>query len=292
MPFTNYHSHCDYCDGGAPIEDFVAEAADRGLLAYGVSSHAPLPFDCKWAMRSTAIKDYMRRIDYLRCTRTDLPELYTGLEVDFIPGIAGPRSSFIRALDLDYTIGSIHFIDAEPDGRPWEVDGSNRIFQRGLDAIFDGDIEAAVRRYFALTREMVETSCPDVVGHLDKIKIQNASHAYFDEGEPWYRREMLRTLDAIADTNVVVEVNTRGFYKGKATLYPSIWVLEEMAKRDIPVTINSDAHLPSEIIKGFTEAAGALFGVGYRELTVLTDGHWRAMPFDDSGLIRHERIAV
>ncbi len=42
---TNYHSHCSFCDGKAPMEEFIREAIRQGFTAYGVSSHAPLPFD-------------------------------------------------------------------------------------------------------------------------------------------------------------------------------------------------------------------------------------------------------
>ena len=40
---TNYHSHCDFCDGHAPMELFVREAVKEGFSSYGVSSHAPFP---------------------------------------------------------------------------------------------------------------------------------------------------------------------------------------------------------------------------------------------------------
>ena len=41
---TNYHSHCSFCDGKAPMEEFIKEAIRQGFSAYGISSHAPLPF--------------------------------------------------------------------------------------------------------------------------------------------------------------------------------------------------------------------------------------------------------
>lgn len=40
---TNYHSHCDFCDGHAPMELFVREAVKEGFSSYGISSHAPFP---------------------------------------------------------------------------------------------------------------------------------------------------------------------------------------------------------------------------------------------------------
>ena len=43
MNLTNYHSHCSFCDGQAPAEEFVKSAISAGFTAYGISSHAPLP---------------------------------------------------------------------------------------------------------------------------------------------------------------------------------------------------------------------------------------------------------
>ena len=34
---TNYHSHCDFCDGHAPMELFVREAVKEGFSSYGIS---------------------------------------------------------------------------------------------------------------------------------------------------------------------------------------------------------------------------------------------------------------
>ena len=38
MNLTNYHSHSNFCDGKAPLEDFVKSAIAAGFTAYGVSS--------------------------------------------------------------------------------------------------------------------------------------------------------------------------------------------------------------------------------------------------------------
>jgi len=50
MNLTNFHSHCDFCDGKAPMEEFVTNAIEMGFTAYGISSHSPLPFPTQWNM--------------------------------------------------------------------------------------------------------------------------------------------------------------------------------------------------------------------------------------------------
>jgi histidinol phosphatase-like PHP family hydrolase len=61
---------------------------------------------------------------------------------------------------------------------------------KGLEKIFHNDFKAAFTRYFELTREMISTSCPSIVGHLDKMKIQNNGNRFFNESESWYQQEI------------------------------------------------------------------------------------------------------
>ncbi|MBC7922051.1 MAG: histidinol-phosphatase [Ferruginibacter sp.] len=286
MRWTNYHSHCRYCDGSDQPERYVEQALTEGLLAYGFSSHAPLPFDCEWCLKTDELRAYFQEIVNLQYRWREDIQLYCGLEVDYIPGVIGPKSAFLRQLPFDYFIGSVHFVDSFPDGPRWEIDGSHPVFLRGLAQIFGGDAQAAVTRYFALTRQMVREEPPDVVGHLDKIKIQNEEGRLFSETDDWYRAEMTETLDVIAEAGVMVEVNTRGLYRKKATdTYPSRWVLEQMHRMNIPVVISSDAHRPAEITSHFAETARTLKEIGYSRVRVLLNGKWRSVAFDDAGVL-------
>jgi len=252
------------------------------MAAIGFSSHAPLPFETKWSMKPGNLRSYLNEIDLLQKS-IDTIEIYKGLEVDFIPGITGPDKF---SDDLDYTIGSIHFVDQFPDGRRWEIDGDHLFFLEGLERIFHNDIKAVVRRYFALTREMVRTDCPTIIGHLDKIKIQNLDNKFFDESERWYRDAVEDTLDCIAEANTIIEVNTRGLYKKKAaTTYPGPWILERMRKKGIPVTISSDAHCSEELTKQFQEVVALLKTCDFESITILKSGHWREYEFNEHGII-------
>lgn len=284
MSWTNYHSHCNYCDGKGELEEYAEEAFSKGFVAYGYSSHAPLPFDCEWCMQISDLDEYLGHVERLKLKWRGQMQIYAGLEVDFIPEKIGPGSPFLKALNLDYTIGSIHFIDTFEDGTPWEIDGLHTVFQKGFEEIFDQDIEAVIRRYFELTRMMVQNDCPDVVGHLDKIKIQNPGNKYYNENEPWYQEEIVKTLEAISQANVIVEVNTRGLYKKVAELYPSIWVLTKMHDMNIPIMLNSDSHHIREIDGNFEQAAKTLLEIGYDHLHIYLHDKWQAVPFTENGI--------
>ncbi|MES2732828.1 MAG: histidinol-phosphatase [Bacteroidota bacterium] len=286
MPWTNYHSHSRYCDGTDEPERYVERALTDKLLAYGFSSHAPVPFDCGWCMKTDKLQSYALEINRLKHHWQEDIQLYCGLEIDFIPGVISPKSEVFQPLQLDYTIGSVHFVDKFPDGKHWEIDGLHQVFLQGLDQIFRGNIQIAVCRYYELIRQMVHSSCPDVVGHLDKIKIQSETGSLFSESADWYREAVEETLHTIAQAGVIVEVNTRGLYKKKSVeTYPSRWVLKQMHAMNIPITLNSDAHHPDEITTYFSATALVLKEVGYQQVSVLLNGKWQSVAFNEHGLV-------
>jgi len=273
--------HSNYCDGKSEMIEYVRQAKTMGMLSIGFSSHAPINFPCTWCMKAENFISYQHSIQMLKDSNSGI-EIYKGLEVDFVPGVISP-GNFNK--ELDYTIGSIHFVDQFPDGKHWEIDGLRIVFLDGLEKIFHNDIRLAVSRYFELTREMIETSCPSIIGHMDKIKIQNPAQKFFSEDEEWYQEEIKKTIDLIAERKVIVEVNTRGIYQKKSTTtYPSPWILELMLAKDIPVTISSDAHHPTDIINQFPETAALLMDIGYKFISVLHENRWKAFSFNKHGI--------
>lgn len=285
MSWTNYHSHSYYCDGKFEPEAHVQAAIQQGMPAFGFSSHSPVRFPSSWNMPLDRFQDYLEVTRALKQKYADQIQLYVGLEVDFIPGVISCQTDYIQAAQLDHTIGSIHYVDQFEDGKHWEVDGRHQVFLEGLEKIFQGNIEAAVRRYFELTREMVG-ACPGiVVGHLDKIKMQNEDGVLFSEKSDWYREEVAKTLEVIASTGHIVEVNTRGLYKKAVdTTYPSPWILEKIRDMGIPIMLNSDSHTPDEIVGRFEETAKLLLQLGFTEQMALWEGEWRAFHFSEKGL--------
>lgn len=271
--WSNLHTHSTYCDGKASLPEIISVAISNKMISLGFSSHAPLPFISPWCMKKEKLASYLAEIHQLRKNHSSL-QIYSGLEVDYVPGKISPHDFRNQ---LDYTIGSIHFVESFPDGRGWEIDGTHASFKEGYELIFKKDIRAVIARYFELTREMIYKSCPTILGHLDKIKIQNKFHPYFDESENWYRNEVLKTIQVIKTSGVIVEVNTRGVYQNKSTTtYPSPWILDLLHQHHIPITLSSDAHHQDDLINQFPETAGMLLSIGFREISNLVEGIWQA----------------
>jgi len=276
--WSNLHTHSHFCDGKGAPQEYVDAAIAHGMEAIGFSSHAPLPFHRPWAMEAERLNDYTSEIDRLRTMFHDI-EIYRGLEIDYIPGITGPSR---YAGKLDYTIGSVHFV-GKKDGSDWEIDNTTEIFKDGLQSIFGGDIKRAVTRYYEIMIEMLTNDPPDILGHLDKIKV-NASAFGLDQTEPWYKALINRVLDTAQHHRTIIEVNTRGIYKQKTTEpYPAPWILEQICAKNISITLSSDAHHPSEVIREFDNTLALVRDIGFTYVVALRSGGWQNVPLSQFG---------
>jgi len=113
----------------------------------------------------------------------------------------------------------------------------------------------------------VATQKPDIIAHLDKIKMHNKNR-YFTEEEGWYKDIVWKTLKFIADkSNCIVEVNTRGLYKKRSdTFFPGPAILEQIHHLKIPITLSADAHQPAELNGYYEEAIKLMKEIGFKEL--------------------------
>ena len=278
MVATNYHAHCYLDDGEGKLEEYVEQALSEGLAALGFSCHAPLPFPCDWVLSEEGFSTYSGEVAALKRRYASRLQIYFGLEIDYLRGLYGPADPKVDSWRLDYTIGSVHFVDDPSSGEHLEIDGSSEKYAHCLASAFGGDIRKMVREYYQLVREMAAGSAPDIIGHFDVIKKNNPGGRYFSESEQWYRDEVLRSLETVAASGSILEVNTGGLARGRTdSVYPSPWILAESAKRGIPTNINSDAHNPRQLTYYFAEARSLLRESGYSERKVLLDGTWQTV---------------
>ena len=124
------------------------------MTALGFSSHAPLPFETSWAMKSSDFMSYCQSVQFLKAKYADDIYIVLGAEVDYIPGVISPGDLKYNRYNLDYTIGSIHNVGSFENGQHWDIDWSAEQFDRGLNDIYQGDIRNAVGEYYRLVAEM------------------------------------------------------------------------------------------------------------------------------------------
>lgn len=274
MTYFSYHTHSSFCDGLLDPESYIKEAVKIGMSAVGFSSHAPLNDQVVWAMKDFKLEEYLSEISRLKQKYCHKINIYLSLELDYIPGYTKSFEYWRKTAGLDYTIGSVHLVASDFSGDYWFLDGPSTNYSEGLQTLFGGDIKKAVSAYYHQVIEMIETQSPDVVGHVDKVKMNNKDN-YFLEHEPWYVELLDKTLEAIEKSGSIVEVNTRGLYKMKSKKhFPDDYFLDECKKRNIPITISTDAHHPSELIKHFDQTRIYLKQKGFERFSVFHNGFW------------------
>lgn len=101
MQLSNYHSHCDFCDGRSRPEDFIKFALSHEFRAYGFSSHSPLPFETFWNMSRSDMDEYLQEINRLKAKYDGEIEIYAGLEIDFLDERYNASIQYFRDLPLD-----------------------------------------------------------------------------------------------------------------------------------------------------------------------------------------------
>jgi len=274
--YTNYHTHTVFCDGYAEAVCYAEEAIRQGVASLGFSAHAPVNFPTLWTINPARLGDYHNEIHRLKREYAGRLDIYCGLEADFFPDIQPEIQALYSGFSWDYIIGSIHFIGVRRNGQRWCIDGSHEEFLEGWHEIMDSDPLRPIQEYFENTRRMVRVMKPDIVGHIDKIKIQYRPDCMVPDTHPFFREQLMATLEEIAAAGCIVEVSTRGLQKEQTSDYfPCRWAIAQMYKMGIPVTISSDAHTPNMLSYGFERTEAMLREIGYRTVMMLKDGKWK-----------------
>jgi histidinol-phosphatase (PHP family) len=279
MKKFNHHTHSYFCDGSSAPEEYAEEAIRLGFDTLGFSSHAPVPFDNTFALNEERRPEYQKAIRELQKQYVDRLEIFMGLEIDFIPGLTRDFELYRQDMGLDFVIGGIHLVknDSESD-RLWFIDGPNyEKYDLGLKEIFHGDIRKGVKAYYQTVCEMIVLQKPDIVAHIDKIKMHNGGR-FFKEDEPWYVAMVDETLEVIANSGCIVEINSRGIYKKRCPdLFPSLAILKKLHQLKVPVTFSTDAHLPSELNLSMDLIVSTALEAGYKVVSCMSNGQWESI---------------
>lgn len=281
MRLSNFHSHSDFCDGSGKPEDYIKEAIEQGFSAYGFSSHAPISFEKDWTLAEEDLPLYLEEIARLKDIYSKDIEIYTGLEIDYIEGLSGPTSEKFLKLPLDYCIGSVHMIKSAVKDKYLAIDGPESHLKELMEESYHGSFEKLSNRYYELVREMIGKGQFQILGHLDLVKKRNRGDVYFSEEKMWYKDQVMETLETLAGTGIFLEINTGGISRGAIdSIYPSPWILKEAKRKNIPIMLNSDSHVPDHISFYYSESLEIAKDCGYRELHTISKGEWISYPLE------------
>lgn len=248
---VSYHNHTSWSDGKPTIADQVAEAERIGLDEVGVADHLVLQPDgsaVAWSMPIARLDDYLAELRAAGDSAR-IP-LRVGIEADYFPESVMRLQSVLAARQLDYVIGSVHYVEDFPiDARRahWET-----LDQHDVDRIW--------RLYWARMRGMAESRLFDFAAHLDlpkKFGFRPSVDLSADEDA---------ALDAIAAADMAIEINTAGWSLPAREAYPSPSLLLRARARGIPLLINADAHQTAHLTRDFGRARDLARDAGYTEL--------------------------
>ncbi len=269
---SDYHLHlrpddlsCRAWDYFTPAnaEAYREVADERGISELGVSEHIhrfsqSLDIWQHPVWRENAVDDIYAYCEFVR----EQTDLRLGIEMDFIPGREDKTANMLEQLDLDYVVGSVHFV-----GNFAVDDDSYDIWQSGRSA------DEIWRRYFDMLGEAAGSGLFDILAHPDLVKMWGGDRPK-PEGD--LRRFYERAIEGIAESGVAIEVSTAGLRKPTGEIYPAPAMLEMCLEVGAPIALSSDAHVPGDVGHGYAAAQELLESMGVSELC-LFDHRCRSM---------------
>jgi histidinol-phosphatase (PHP family) len=275
---TDYHLHLRPDDLDASADEYFSEAnfqryrsaaSERGIAELGVSEHV---------YRFEQALDIWQHPFWVPFARDDLDaycsfvreqtDLRLGIEADFVPGAEDRTANLLDARDFDYVVGSVHFIrDGAVDMDDYSVWDSGR------------SVEQIWQRYFQTIGDSARSGLFDVLAHPDLVKVWGRDRP-LPEGD--LRRYYEPAIEAIAESDIAVEVSTAGLRKPVKELYPAPAFLEMCLEAGAPIALSSDAHHPEDIGADYDSALELLGRLGVGELCVFEHRRRRLEPIGAS----------
>ncbi|MDR1614582.1 MAG: histidinol-phosphatase [Campylobacteraceae bacterium] len=246
---VDLHNHTPLCKhaNGTPRE-YVQKAIKSKIKYFGFSDHAPMKFDEEYRMSFDQMPLYEKMIEEVKNEFCSDIEVLIGYEVDFLNSLIDSR---VMKRDIDYFIGSVHFLD------DWGFDNPEFI-----GVYQNKDIDKIWKDYFEAVKNMAKSGLFDIVGHMDLLKIFN----YLPKTD--IKILSKNALTAIKKADMTIEINTAGFRKPVNEQYPSRSILEAANELDIPITFGSDAHEIEHIAYKSDEAQTLARDCGYDKCAV------------------------
>lgn len=262
------HVHTSFCDGKVTAEEMLSHAYRMGYKAFGLSVHSPLPFKNDYALPKEEENTYIRTLQALKFRYRGKMDVLMGIEWDYDTPYGFPQ--------YDYRIGSVHQLFSGT--RYYALDYTEEELSACIRDMFGGHVDAFLSYYFNAVETSAMRGGVDIVGHFDLLTKYNRASRFFDENGSRYREFALNALRRIAAKrpDVLFEVNVGGMYRvGRVYPYPAPFLLRELARLRVKMTLTSDAHSPD--------------GLGYKESNVLTlcrnCGHRAVYGLSSKGLV-------
>lgn len=262
----NYHIHTKWSkdvqrnNNGGTAKEFAEAAAKAGIAEICITDHLVVGYPDTVPLHWNSIgeKNIYKYFEDTDSVATACPEVIArkGVEVDWLPEKADEIRRVLKKYPFDCVIGSVHTLNGT------YVEHNRDDINKFWGKLSSGHVYQRYEEYYSAVQEMAGSGICDVVAHLDLIK----RDGYIPERNAIPLVE--ETLDIISENNLCVEVNTAGMRKPAKEIHPSFEILKVCKKKEIPVTIGTDAHEVRQIDFYLDEGMEMIKNAGYAELAV------------------------
>ena len=190
--------------------------------------------------------------------------------------------------DMEYLIGSTHFIESPSGGEYGCVDDTPDRLEKFCREEFGGDYYRLAKAYYELEAEIYERTRCTFVGHFDLVTRFNDQMRVIDENDRRYTLPALEAMEYLVSKGLPFEINCGAVNRGrKAELYPNRFLLRSLRGMGGEILINSDAHQKELLNGGFDIAARTAVECGFTHTLFLEHGadgkvRFRHIPLDDT----------
>jgi histidinol-phosphatase (PHP family) len=271
----DYHVHPGYSIDAEPygIDEYCRKAVDIGLGEICFTTHLEVDPQRKhldWFVRIdqniVPMEDpawldvYFRDIENARQKWSAYGlKVKAGLEVGYDREFENAIERVVKGYPFDFIMGSVHCLEHVAISS-WKE--SSRYFP-------GRQMKAAVKEYFQVVSEAVNSSLFDCVGHLDLYR-RHGRHYWGPEISDAYKDYAEPILKAISIRGMSLEVNTSGLRRGLNDFHPSREIIELAVSSGVRLfTVGSDAHRLADLGIGLQSALELLADYGLAPVTYL-----------------------
>lgn len=252
------HTHTRYSKHAVgSVDDLVRAAVINGIKILTITDHAPFFVDETNRLLESELQAYFEDIKRAKAKYAGAIKILTGLELDYMPGAYDYLARILDRRDLDFLIGSIHYIPVQRGHvKVWDLPRLN-----------DPEVLAS---YFKVLEELLACGLFDAVGHPDALLRTVPDNVFCERLKP--------LVPLFVQHQVAYELNASGLRKATFDLasrkeiygvwsYPSRSALSQLIAEGVHFTIGSDAHDPADAGAGIQELLRTLEQDGVRNVS-------------------------
>lgn len=253
------HSHTFYSKHAiGTVDELVRASVAAGVTVLTITDHAPFPVDMDNRLLASELDRYFADIERAREIHQGQITILCGLELDYMPGTDAFNRELLARYPMDFVIGSIHYVEVPDEAmvKVWEL-------PRLAGQVF-------LDRYFANLEGLLGSGLFDAVGHADTLLRGVPEDIFLRRFEP--------LLEPLARSGIAFELNASGLRKSSLNpatgreihgrwSYPSRELVAQLIAHEVPFTVGSDAHEPSDAGGGITELLAALRPLGLNSIS-------------------------